>query len=88
MCHLERHGYLNDQQHGFRKNRSCETQLALTIDDFTQILNNKGQVDVIITDFNKAFNCVPHERLLAKLSHAGINGSLHTWMRQFLTQRT
>ena len=88
MTHLENHGFLNNQQHGFRKGRSCETQLALTVDDLAKILNNKGQADVIIMDFSKAFDTVPHERLLAKLRHAGINGSLHKWIRSFLTLRS
>ena len=88
MSHLEDHGYLHDKQHGFRKGRSCETQLALTVNDIARILDNKGQVDVIIMDFSKAFDTVPHERLLAKLKHAGVRNSLHTWIRNFLTKRT
>ena len=88
MSHLEDHDFITDKQHGFRRGRSCETQLALTIDDLTRILNVKGQADVIIMDFSKAFDTVPHERLLAKLYHAGIHGSLHSWIRTFLTKRS
>lgn len=77
MSHLEEIGYLNDKQHGFRRGHSCETQLALTVNDLAKILENKGQVDIIIMDFCKAFDMVPHERLLLKLHHAGIQGSLH-----------
>ena len=51
-------------------------------------LDDKGQVDIIIMDFCKAFDTVPHESLLAKISHAGIHGSLHLWIRNFLTQRS
>ena len=63
MSHLEKNNILNDEQHGFRKGRSCETQLALTIDDLAKILDKQGQADVIIMDFSKAFDLVPHQRL-------------------------
>ena len=56
----------------FRKGRSCETQLALTVNDLAKILDNQGQVDVIIMDFSKAFDLVPHQRLLLKLKKAGV----------------
>ena len=86
---MDNYGFLNDKKkHGFRKGQSCETQLAHTVDDLAGILNNKGQADVIIMDFSKAFDSIPHERLIMKLDHAGINGTLHTWIRSFLTQRT
>ena len=88
MSHLDEHEYITDKQHGFRRGRSCETQLSLTVNDIAKVLNDKGQMDVIIMDFSKAFDTVPHERLLAKLKHAGIHGSLHTWIRTFLTQRS
>ena len=88
MCHFDEHNVLNNEQHGFRKGRSCETQLALTVNDLAGILDNKGQVDVIITDFSKAFDLVPHQRLLLKLKHAGISGSLHNWISTFLTKRS
>ena len=54
-AHLEENKILSDVQHGFRKKRSCETQLIITIDDFAQILNSiGGQADVILLDFSKA----------------------------------
>ena len=57
-AHLEANKILSDV-HGFRKKRSCETQLIIT-DDFAQILNNSGgQADVILLDFSKAFDKVP-----------------------------
>ena len=88
MHHLDEHNVLNDEQHGFRKGRSCETQLALTVNDLNGILNSQGQADVIILDFSKAFDSVPHQRLLSKLQQVGIGGSLHRWFTNFLTKRT
>ena len=88
MDHWESHKVLLDSQHGFRKGRSCETQLAATTEDIAEILDQKGQADCIIMDFSKAFDTVPHQRLLTKLKYNGIAGSLLTWMRHFLTKRT
>ena len=51
-------------QHGtFRKHRSCETQLILTVDDLSRRLDNSEQVDAILLDVSKAFNKVPHRHL-------------------------
>ena len=88
MSHLEKYHVLNNEQHGFRKGRSCETQLALTVNDLARILDDQGQADVIIMDFSKAFDLVPHQRLLLKLKHFGISGMLLDWMTNFLTKRT
>ena len=58
-AHLEENKILSNVQHGFHKRRSCETQLITTIDDLAQILNdNRGQADVILLDFSKAFDKV------------------------------
>ena len=59
-----------------------------TIDDFARSLNDSGQTDVIALDFSKAFDKVPHQRLIYKLHHYGIHGHLLTWIKQFLTNRT
>ena len=46
------------------------------------------QTDVAILDFSKAFDTVPHHRLLQKIDSYGIRGSINNWLRMFLTQRT
>ena len=56
MAHLGEHKLLSDKQHAFRKWHSCETQLATVINDWAKILDNKGQVDTFILDFQKAFD--------------------------------
>ena len=86
MTHLDTHSILCSQQHGFRKGHSCETQLLSTIQDIAQAVDKKQQVDVIIMDFQKAFDKVPHQRLLIKLKRYGIRGKTDKWIESFLTQ--
>ena len=58
MAHFDEHKLLSDKQllHTFRKWHSCETQLAAVINDWAKILDNKGQEDTFILDFEKAFD--------------------------------
>lgn len=86
--HLDARGVLTNKQFGFRKRHSCESQLLLTIHDLAQGLRGKEQIDAILLDFSKAFDKVPHERLLLKLHHVGVRGMLLSWIRDFLTGRT
>jgi hypothetical protein len=88
MTHFDNHNILKDNQHGFRKRRSCETQLLTTIHEIATGLAKKQQTDVILLDFAKAFDKVPHNRLLYKLDHYGIRGNTKTWIQSFLTNRT
>ena len=43
-------------------------------------MDNTSQVDMIFIDFRKAFDTVPHCRLLNKLSHYGIQGTIYDWI--------
>ena len=56
MVHLDEHKLLSDKQHAFSGWHICETQLATVINDWAKILDNKGQVDTFILDFEKAFD--------------------------------
>ena len=77
-----------DSQHGFRARRSCETQLLTLAEELISGLDKKQQHDLIILEFSKAFDRVPHQRLLKKLEHYGVQGSTHSWIKVFLTNRT
>jgi len=68
----------------FRARQSCESELLLTIDDFACALNNRLQVDAGILDFSKAFDRVPHARLMKKLEFYGIQGEPLQWITSFL----
>lgn len=75
-------------QHGFRKKRSCVTQLIEVMEDLTKLADEGHDVDIIYCDFRKAFDAVPHERLLLKLSSYGICSSVLSWISAFLAKRT
>ena len=84
MSHLEANNILYPLQHGFRKNRSCESQLLEFVTDLIDIPPNTKQSDVIIMDFSKAFDKVPHNRLLLKLKFYGIRNNTLDWIKNFL----
>ena len=86
--HLEEHDILSPLQHGFRRRHSCETQLVITVDDITKEYDKGHQVDMCILDFSKAFDTVPHDKLLHKLDNYGIRGDLYKWIASFLMSRT
>ena len=88
MRHLDKYNILNDAQHGFRKRRSCATQLIQTIQDLAKSIETRDQVDVILLDFSKAFDRVPHLRLLHKLKFYGIEDSTYAWIADFLNHRS
>ena len=85
--HLDLHNILKDCQHGFRSRRSCETQLLTFIQDLASNMVNGGQTDIILMDFSKAFDKVPHQRLLVKLEYYGVRSNILKWIEHFLTQR-
>ena len=84
---LERHQLLSPSQSGFRNKRSTVTLLTEAVDDWAQCLEQRSTVHCLLLDFAKAFDSVPHERLLLKLSSLGIHGKVLSWLRFFLTKR-
>ena len=53
-----------------------DDQLVITMHNLTKMINQRKSVDIIILDFTKAFDTVPHQRLLTKLKYYGINDTL------------
>ena len=79
----------NDKsQHGFTIKKSTVTNLIAALNIWTEALSHGLPVDIIYLDFEKAFDKVPHERLLQQLSRYGISGNLHSWIRDYLHNRT
>lgn len=85
--YLESNNLLSKKQFGFMKGKSTILQLLRVLDDWTEAMDARLPVDVIYTDFQKAFDSVPHGGLLQKLTSIGINGKLHSWIQSFLTNR-
>ena len=88
MDHLEKYNVLTNIQHGFRHKRSCESQLLTATNDFMNCFDNKGHIDAILLDFSKAFDSVPHQRLLRKLENMVVTGNVLEWIRSFLSNRS
>ena len=87
-AHLIDNNLLSPHQFGFCKGRSCLTQLLVTINDWMYNLDKGVPVDAAYLDFRKAFDSVPHKRLLCKLKGYGIDGNLLDWIGDFLSDRT
>ena len=84
---MNQNNVLNDNQHGFREHHSCVTQLLALTEDLSFALDNQKQIDIILLDFSKAFDSVPHQRFLNKLRYYGIN-NIYQWIKAWLTQRS
>ena len=88
MDHLIKQSLLSDKQHGFINGRSTTTQLLVYLDICTRAIVDGHVMDVIYLDFWKAFDTVPHNRLLGKLESYGIKGNILQWIKAFLVGRT
>ena len=64
-----------------------ESQLITVTEYILYAMDHKLQTDVILLDFQKAFDTVPHQRLLSKLSSYGIQNETHSWINSWLTRR-
>ena len=62
--------------------------MLFNIDDFASHVDSGAQIDTILLDFSKAFDKVPHQRLLVKLAYYGIQGMLLDWVKDFLSNRS
>ena len=87
LNHLSTNNLLSPYQFGFIPGRSCSTQLLLLLDYLTCHLDNGYSIDVIYLDFQKAFDTVPHQRLLHKLTSCGIHGNILKWIESFWSNR-
>ena len=69
------------------KGRSCLTNLLEYLETVTKLLDEGVPVDVIYLDFAKAFDKVPHARLLKKLEAHGIGGHFTRWIKKLARRK-
>ncbi len=87
MDYMKHQELFTPHQHGFLSGRSTMTQLLESLEDWTKILDENDCVDILYCDFQKAFDSVPHRRLLKKLQSYGVYGNVLRWIEGFLTNR-
>lgn len=87
MKHLEANSLLNERQQGFRKDHSCVTQLIEFTHEVACALDNRTSIDCIFLDFRKAFDLVPHNLLLQKMTQYKINPKVINWIAEYLNSR-
>ena len=85
--HLLENNLFTPDQYGFREFRSCLSQLLEVFEEWTSLLDDNIPVDIVYFDFAKAFDSVPHKRLLTKIKSYGIEGNIYNWIKSFLTGR-
>ena len=82
MTYLEEHNILTDLNHGFKAGFSCETQLLTIMHDLFSSFDTGTHTDMAVLDFSKAFDTVPHSKLLK--NHHGFGGTILEWLNKFL----
>ena len=78
---------MNVNQHCFTKGKSTVTNLITALNIWTESLSHGIPIDVIYLDFSKAFDKVPHQRLVNQLYNFGISGKCLSWIQNFLSNR-
>jgi len=88
LHHLKENLLLSGIQHGFVQKRSTCTNLLISMNDCTLIIQDGHTVTVAYIDFNNAFDSVSHKKLFFCFDLYGIRGDLLVWLRRFFTERT
>ena len=86
--HVHSNQLLSDKQYGFISGRSTVTQLLSYLDMCVESIVDGSVIDSIYLDFAKAFDTVPHRRLIGKLEAYGVKGNILKWIKSFLIGRT
>ena len=85
--HLLKNNLLHNSQHGFLPHKSCTSNLLEFLEVITQEIDKGTPVDVLYLDFSKAFDKVPHQRLLLKIESLNIQGNILNWIKDWLKNR-
>ena len=85
--HLNKYKLIKGSQHGFTKGSSCLTNLLEFYETVSDWVDEGKAVDIVYPDFKKAFDKVPHRRLLAKVRACGMTGQVANWIANWLHGR-
>ena len=85
--HMTKNKLFSTKQYGFIKGRSTLLQMLTVMNKWTGWLDQGGSIDSIYMDFQKAFDKVPHRRLISKLKKYGISEQCILWITDFLKNR-
>ncbi len=88
MQHLVSYNLLAPQQFGFLPKRSTVSQLLVSANDWTKLIDSKKHCHIIYLDYAKAFDSLSHSKLLSKLYSFGLSGNLLSWIKCYFTDRT
>ena len=88
LSHLINENLITKNQYGFIPGRSTTTQLLHYLNSCIETMVEKNVTDAIYFDFSKAFDTVPHRRLLHKLENYGIKGATLRWISSFLNNHS
>ena len=83
----DKNDWLYEGQHGFRSGYSCESQVITVCKDIADCIDKGDKIDAVIISFSKAFDSVPHGRLLTKIAKSGVDSRVVVWIREFLLGR-
>ena len=84
---MKKNNLFSKKQYGFIAGWSTGLQLLEVIDKWTEALDQGLDIDCIYTDFMKAFDKVPHKRLIAKIKNLGVHEDIVGWITSFLEDR-
>ncbi len=84
---LSENNFFYSHQYGFLKGRSTSQAILQVINNITSAINNSEYCLAVFLDIQKAFDCVNHEILIAKLENAGVRGKELEWFRSFMKDR-
>ena len=87
ITHMKRNKLFSEKQYGFISGRSTVLQLLEVMNKWTETIDQGYHIDTVYMDFMKAFDTVPHRRLIGKLASHGINNPILGWIKAFLTDR-
>ena len=87
LRHLDNKQLMKPSQHIFLPGRSCQSNLLEFLKRVTDDTDRGNNTDVAYLDFAKAFDKVPHARLLVKLKALGVNNQVSSWIEAWLRDR-